>query len=54
MFSGRLKITICGATELQQTQFMKRLNLDKEKVDTKKPELDPYVAVDVRNLDIAH
>jgi len=47
MFSGRLKITICGATELQQTQFMKRLNLDKEKVDTKKPELDPYVAVDV-------
>eukprot|EP00088_Acartia_fossae_P052672 TRINITY_DN5962_c0_g1_i4.p1 TRINITY_DN5962_c0_g1~~TRINITY_DN5962_c0_g1_i4.p1 ORF type:complete len:814 (+),score=178.37 TRINITY_DN5962_c0_g1_i4:152-2443(+) len=46
MFSGRLKITVCGATDLQQTNFMKRLTLDKEKGD-RKPDLDPYVAVDV-------
>ena len=38
-------MTVCAATELQSTNFMTRLNLDKEAA--KKPELDPYVAIDV-------
>jgi len=36
-------VTIVGASELQQTNFMTRLNFDAGK----KPDLDPYVAVDV-------
>lgn len=44
MFNGRLKVTICAANELQQTNFMTRLNFEKE---GKKPDLDPYVAIDV-------
>lgn len=44
MFNGRLKVTICAAAELQQTNFMTRLNFDSK---DKKPDLDPYVAVDV-------
>jgi len=44
MFNGRLKVTICAASELQQTNFMTRLNFEKE---GKKPDLDPYVAIDV-------
>jgi len=43
MFNGRLKVTVCGAEDLQQTNFMTRLTFEKEK----KPDLDPYVAVDV-------
>lgn len=44
MFNGRLKVTICAANDLQQTNFMTRLNFEKE---GKKPDLDPYVAIDV-------
>jgi len=44
MFNGRLKVTICAASDLQQTNFMTRLNFEKE---GKKPDLDPYVAIDV-------
>ena len=41
-------MTVCAATDLQSTNFMTRLNLDKE--SGKKPELDPYVAIDVDEL----
>jgi hypothetical protein len=39
-----VKVSICAAAELQQTNFMTRLNFDSK---DKKPDLDPYVAVDV-------
>ncbi len=39
-----MKVSICAAAELQQTNFMTRLNFDSK---DKKPDLDPYVAVDV-------
>lgn len=42
------QVTVCAATDLQSTNFMTRLNLDKE--SGKKPELDPYVAIDVDEL----
>lgn len=60
MFNGRLKITICGAKELQLTNCMVRLKdaltlggsggaKDKPKdVST----LDPYVAIDVDHVSI--
>lgn len=40
-----LQVTVCAANELQSTNFMTRLNLDKD--SSKKPDLDPYVAIDV-------
>jgi hypothetical protein len=44
MFNGHLKITVIGAADLQETNFMKRLQL----TDSAPPvQLDPYVAVDV-------
>jgi len=49
MFNGHLKITVIGATDLQETNFMKRLQL----TDSAPPvQLDPYVAVDVDEVSI--
>ena len=44
MFNGRLKITVISATELQETNFMKRLQLTESAPPV---QLDPYVAIDV-------
>jgi hypothetical protein len=44
MFNGRLKITVIAATELQETNFMKRLQLTESAPPV---QLDPYVAIDV-------
>ena len=43
MFHGRLKVTVCAATDLQSTKFMTRHT-------GKKTDLDPYVAIDVDEL----
>ncbi|TRY72750.1 hypothetical protein TCAL_06715 [Tigriopus californicus] len=54
MFNGRLKITVCGAKELQHTNFMTRLNISSE-LGRKEPavmNLDPYVAIDVDEVAI--
>ena len=49
MFNGRLKITVICAAELQETNFMKRLQL----TDSAPPvQLDPYVAIDVDEVDL--
>ena len=44
MFNGRLKITVIAANELQETNFMKRLQLTESAPPV---QLDPYVAIDV-------
>ena len=44
MFNGRLKITVIAAAELQETNFMKRLQLTESAPPV---QLDPYVAIDV-------
>lgn len=49
MFNGRLKVTVCAAQELQQTNFMTRLDFA-EKAKEKKPDLDPYVQIDVDDV----
>jgi len=49
MFNGRLKVTVCAANDLQQTNFMTRLNFD-EKAKERKPDLDPYVQIDVDDV----
>jgi len=41
MFNGRLKVTVVGAADLQHTKYMTRFE------EKKKPDLEPYVAVDV-------
>jgi len=40
MFNGRLKVTVCSATDLQETKFMTRL-------DVGATTLNPYIAIDV-------
>jgi hypothetical protein len=45
------QVTICAAAELQQTNFMTRLNFDSK---DKKPDLDPYVAVDVDEVSLSY
>ena len=60
MFNGRLKITICGAKELQLTNCMVRLKdaltLGGSSGAKDKPKdvstLDPYVAIDVDQVSI--
>jgi len=42
-FNGRLKITVIGAVELQNTNIMTRFTTTKDSV----VQLDPYVAIDV-------
>ena len=46
--SKYFQVTVCAGSGLQSTSFMTRLNLDKD--TAKKPELDPYVAIDVDEL----
>ena len=48
MFNGRLKITVIKAENLQQTNFMTRLNFGTSSDNAGgSAALDPYVAVDV-------
>ena len=48
MFNGRLKITVIAAAELQETNFMKRLQLTESAPPV---QLDPYVAIDVDEVE---
>lgn len=49
MFNGHLKITVIGASDLQETNFMRRLQL----TDSAPPvQLDPYVAIDVDEVNL--
>jgi novel protein kinase C epsilon type len=54
MFNGRLKITICGATDLQQTEHMKRFDSlpMSKKAEAGITSLEPYVAIDVDEVTI--
>lgn len=51
MFNGRLKITVIAAAELQETNFMKRLQLTESAPPV---QLDPYVAIDVDEVNNRH
>lgn len=48
MFNGRLKVTVCAAKDLQRTNFMSRHDgVFDEKKEKAKPDVDPYVMIDV-------
>lgn len=51
MFNGRLKVTVCAAKDLQRTNFMSRhdglASIGDEKKEKAKPDVDPYVMIDV-------
>lgn len=49
-FSGRLKITVCGAKDLKTTNFMTRLAIGQG--ETSAMPLDPYVSIDVDAVSI--